>query len=184
MQASDVVAQLLASEVWLPSMAQPPIAPGFYAWWLRREHLAAAIPPVPYETRTPASADWSLLYVGISPSGPSSRRNIAIRFSKDHVGGRIGSSTFRKSVAALMMEALKLQPLGGRGRACLVSETPLSRWIGESCGVTFASVERPWDLEADVIKRLDPPLNIDNGAHPFRLEVKARRAALMRACGL
>lgn len=113
MQAVEVVTQLLRGEVRSPSLAQPPKMPGFYAWWCRRAQLGTASPAIPYEARSPISSDWSLLYVGISPDKPSSNRNIAIRFSKDHSGGNIGGSTFRKSLAALMMGGLRLEPLRG-----------------------------------------------------------------------
>ena len=167
-----------------PSKAEPPFASGFYAWWCRQDGLTKASPTIPYERRVPTAEQWSLLYVGISPNGPTRARNIAIRFAKDHTGGTIGGSTFRQSLAALTKEALALQPRRGSDRSRLLSEAPLSGWIEDCCGVTFAPAERPWEIEAEVIRLLNPPLNINNGTHPFRIQVKASRAALRRACGL
>lgn len=184
MHATDIAALLLASDAKPPSQAAPPSAHGFYAWWCRDECLDRADPPIPREPRPPVSPTWSLLYVGISPNGPTSARNVAIRFAKDHTGGTIGGSTFRQSIASLLLASLALEPRQGSDRSRLVSEAPLANWIEASCGVTFASVERPWLLEKDVIGLLNPPLNIDNGTHPFRWKVKAQRAALRRACGL
>jgi hypothetical protein len=184
MLAEEIVSDLLTREALAPSAAQPPSSPGFYAWWCREEQLGDAFPNIPKENRPPVPTAWSLLYVGISPSGPTSSRNIAIRLAKNHAGGNIGGSTFRQSLAALLTGSLGLEPRRGSGRSRLVSEVPLSRWIESACGVTFATAERPWEFETDVIAILNPPLNIGRGTHPFRLEVKARRAALRQACGL
>jgi hypothetical protein len=184
MLAEEIVSDLLTREVLAPSAARPPSSPGFYAWWCREEQLNDAFPSIPKENRPPVPTAWSLIYVGISPSGPTSSRNIAIRLAKDHAGGNIGGSTFRQSLAALLTGSLGLEPRRGSDRSRLASEVPLSRWIESACGVTFATAERPWEFETDVIAILNPPLNIDCGTHPFRLEVKARRAALRQACGL
>lgn len=184
MQSADVVAELLAGSVRAPSQARPPSAAGFYAWWCRADRLGDADPAIPLEERPPVAGPWSLLYVGISPNSASSSRNIASRFAKDHVGGNIGGSTFRQSLAALLLDNLKLEVKRGSDRSRLLSEVPLSRWIAASCGVTFARAERPWELESAVIGQLNPPLNLDRGTHPFRAEVSARRSALRRACGL
>lgn len=184
MEPTDVVDELLAGTVRRPSVARPPATAGFYAWWCRVESLADAAPAIPREERFPVDPAWSLLYVGISPSRATSSKNVASRFSKDHVGGNIGGSTFRQSLASLLIANLQLQPKSGGDRSRLTSEAPLSRWIEASCGATFARSDRPWELEAAVIRLLDPPLNIDKGANPFRFEVSARRSALRRSCGL
>lgn len=184
MQTAEIVTRLLAGRVLSPSQAQPPSSPGFYAWWCRSDRLKDTDPQIPLEERRPVQSGWSLLYVGISPNNPNSRRNIAVRLAKDHTGGSIGSSTFRQSVAALLMERLTLQPLKGSDRSRLVSEEPLSRWIEASCGVTSATAERPWESEAGVIRLLSPPLNISKGTHPFRQDVRARRTMLRQACGV
>ena len=45
----------------------------------------------------------------------------------DHVSGRIGSSTFRLSMAALLMGHLDLQLVSDARRPCLTDEAPLTR---------------------------------------------------------
>ena len=180
----DVTAQLHCGEVNAPSEARPPSASGFYAWWCRRERLGDSAPVIPLEERPPVDANWSLLYVGISPSRATSTRDVGSRFTRDHVGGNIGGSTFRQSLASLLMTRLQLQPRSGADRSRLISEAPLSTWIEACCGVSFARADSPWDVEAAVIKLLNPPLNIDQGTHAFRMEVKARRSALRRACAV
>lgn len=184
LQATDVVRELTAAAVRPPSQARPPATAGFYAWWCRADRLADAQPSFPLEQRPPVDPAWSLLYVGISPSSPSSTRNVATRFAKDHVGGNIGGSTFRQSLAAMLLESLRLRPRVGSDRSRLVSEAPLSRWIAECCGVTFAPAGRPWDLERAVIALMDPPLNLSGGTHAFAAVVSGRRRDLRSACGV
>jgi hypothetical protein len=180
--ARDIATQLLATLPSSPTSA--PAEPGFYAWWCRRKYLSNASPMFPYEPRPPVPAEWSLLYVGISPSTVTSRRHLAARLIKNHAHGNIGASTFRLSVASLLLAELDLQPRTGSDRSRIQSEEPLTAWIERSCGVTFAITGRPWEFEAAVIAQLNPPLNLDRGTHPFRLHVQKERAAMKRACGL
>lgn len=126
---------------------------------------------------------WSLLYVGVAPRAPGTR-TLADRVGRDHTTGNIGGSTFRQSLAALLVDSLALKPKLGSDRSRLVSEGPLQQWIDRNCGVTFARHPSPWTCEAEVILALRPPLNIDQSAHPFSAKVSARRSALRRACGL
>lgn len=180
--SADIATQLLAAVPRSPTIA--PADPGFYAWWCHRQYLSDASPIIPYEPRPPVPAEWSLLYVGISPSSLTSSRHLAARLIKNHATGNIGGSTFRMTVASLLRAKLKLEPRGGSDRARVESEGPLTNWIEQSCGVTFAIINRPWEFEAVIISQLNPPLNLDQGTHPFRLRVREQRAALRRACGL
>jgi hypothetical protein len=180
---AERIADILLNE--MPrSPSAAPTAPGFYAWWCRREHVTDPTPAIPYEPRLPMSSDWSLLYAGISPSSIASSRNLAARLVKNHARGNIGGSTFRLSLASLLIKELCLEPRSGGDRARLTSETALTHWLDRCCGVTFAVVDRPWELETAVIQQLNPPLNLEGGTHPFRLHVQERRATLRKACGL
>jgi hypothetical protein len=179
--ASDIGAQLLDGTPHSPSVVPP--SPGFYAWWCRREHLADASPAFPYEPRPPVPEDWSLLYVGISPSSATSTRHLAARLMRNHATGNIGSSTFRLSIASFLHLGLDLKPRTGGDRARLESEKPLTQWVERSCAVTFAVVEQPWLYEAAVIEQLKPPLNLDRSSHPFKATVQLQRAALRKVCG-
>ena len=165
-----------------PLEAAPPAQPGLYAWWAIPDHLGDASPAIPPVL---VGADgWSLLYVGIAPNSPSSSRNLAVRIGRDHEGGTIGNSTFRQSLAALLRRSLALEPLAGYDRSRLVNEAPLTSWMDEHCGLTLVIAQAPWRYERAVIARLDPPLDIRDGTHPFREEVQAARSALRRDCGL
>ncbi len=106
--------------------ARPPDGAGFYAWWCRRERRADAQPQIPSEPRPPVDDEWSLLYVGIFAEQHLSRRTVAVRFNRDHSGGMIGNSTFRQSLASLLIGNLGPQPLSGYDRSRLLDEGPLS----------------------------------------------------------
>jgi hypothetical protein len=181
----DEVARLVRELTGTPARLQeaaPPARPGLYAWWVTLDHLSDASPASPRVLV--GAAGWSLLYVGIAPSSPSSNRNLALRIGHDHSRGNIGGSTFRQSLAALLRRRLALEPMAGNDRSRLVNETPLTSWMQRHCGLTFVAAAEPWLHEEAVIARLDPPLNIAHGTHPFRAKVEAARAALRRDCGL
>jgi GIY-YIG catalytic domain len=151
------------------------------------ERLVDATPPIPAVHPPSASAAWALLYVGIAPKRPSSTgvdRTIATRISKDHRGGNIGGSTFRQSLAALLLAPLGLVAKSGHGRARLVDEKPLSTWIDTNCALTTATTAKPWTIEDTVIRELRAPLNLRPGYHPYRFVVHEARASLRRDCGL
>jgi hypothetical protein len=181
----DEVARLVRKLTGTPatlSEMTPPARPGLYAWWVTIGHLSDASPAIP--PVLVGAAGWSLLYVGIAPSSSSSNRNLALRIGHDHRRGNIGGSTFRQSLAALLRGRLGLEPMAGSDRSRLVDETPLTSWMQTHCGLTFVATVEPWRYEEAVIARLDPPLNIVHGAHPFRAEVEAARVALRRDCAL
>jgi hypothetical protein len=175
------------SLVALPSLlrsAMPPNVAGLYAWWINSASLPIGRPAIPHQHPPGVPQDWSLLYVGIAPRGEGGTRTVAVRFHKDHTGGNIGGSTLRQSLAALLMADLRLRQLPGSGRSRLIHEAPLSEWMNQHLAVTFAVDSRPWEIERQIICALGPPLNIQGGTHPFRLQVLAARELLKEACGL
>lgn len=182
LNSDDVVAALVADPVQSVAQVRPPASPGFYAWWCRAERLGDSLPPIPLETRSNVNPSWSLLYVGISPRSAASSGVLSTRLG-DHVDGNIGDSTFRQSVASLLIKHLELQPVRGSDRSRLLNEIPLSQWIAEACGLTFTKCLEPWTLEGAVINTLKPPLNLAVGPHPFAAVVSEARSALRRSCG-
>jgi hypothetical protein len=181
----DEIARLLrglTSEPVAPLEATPPSRPGLYAWWAILDHLSDASPAIP--SVLVGANGWSLLYVGIAPNSRRSRRNLALRIGHDHSRGTIGNSTLRQSLSALLRGGLALEPMAGYDRSRLVDEAPLTSWMQKHCGLTFVAAAEPWRHEEAVLARLDPPLNIVHGTHPFRVDVEAARVALRRDCGL
>ena len=181
--SGEAIATALQVHILAPDEFVPPGPAGIYAWWVREGHLEEATPRVPKVRPENTAPPWSLLYVGIGPkrAGP---RTLGERLRKDHGGSSIGSSTFRQSLAALLIDHLELTPKPGYDRSRLVTEAPLSEWIRANAGLSAVAVERPWDHEDEVIRHLNPPLNLRPGFHPFRHEVDGARKDLRRACGL
>ena len=168
----DVAAALRSTPVDLPSAAtQVPAAAGLYAWWAP----FGAVPGIS-GPRHPTDA-VQLLYVGISPNGPTSNATLRSRVVGDHIRGTTGSSTLRRSLAALLNEQQ-----GWRSRwttrPVLVNrdELALSEWMAERLRLSWAEHPEPWTVEAEVIAELEPPLNLaENRSHPLYTEVQQAR---------
>ena len=96
----------------------------------------------------------------------------------NHIGGNTGSSTFRLSLAALLFETNEWQPLA-RGNKTVLSaadNAALRSWQEEKMALTWTEAAEPWAIEAAVVERLSPPLNLaGNSAHPFHEILSAAR---------
>jgi len=128
--------------------------------------------------------------VGIAPRAPAQRsarrtaptRTLADRVISDHRGGNIGGSTFRQSIAALLIQHLGLIPKRGHDRSRFEDERALCYWIEHQCRLSVVPHEQPWLYEDDITRYLNPPLNLRPGFHPYRHEVASARRALRQAC--
>ncbi|MCZ2817927.1 GIY-YIG nuclease family protein [Modestobacter sp. VKM Ac-2984] len=148
-----------------------PSAPGVYAWWGR----FGALPGISGPRHD--AADLQLLYVGIAPNGAESKATLRSRVVGDHIRGTTGSSTLRRSLAALLSEQQGWQSRWTT-RPVLVNadELRLSEWMGENLRLTWAEHPEPWTVEAQLIAELEPPLNqADNAAHPLHGFVRDAR---------
>ncbi|WP_164700280.1 GIY-YIG nuclease family protein [Modestobacter sp. KNN46-3] len=179
----DVVAALRGLPVPLAeAAADVPAAPGLYAWWGRFGALPGISGPR-HET-----ADLQLLYVGTAPNGATSQATLRSRVVGDHIRGTTGSSTLRRSLAALLSEQQ-----GWRSRwttrPVLVNadELRLSEWMAERLQLTWAEHPEPWTVEAQLIADLEPPLNQadnrDHPLHPFVREARTRWREAARSGG-
>ena len=65
-----------------------------------------------------------------------------------------------------------------------MDETPLSEYMGRHCLLSTTRMSEPWTIEDDVVRLLNPPINLRPGYHEFRREVEAARDRLWEACGL
>ena len=168
----DVVAALRSLPVPLDeARTGVPAEPGLYAWWAS----FGAVPGVS-GPRHPSEAR-QLLYVGTAPNGPASSATLRSRVVGDHIRGTTGSSTLRRSLAALLSEQQ-----GWRSRwttrPVLVNadERALSAWMDEKLRLTWTEHPEPWTVEAAVIAELEPPLNLaDNAANPLYEHVREAR---------
>ncbi len=161
-------ARMAAQDGGLPAEA------GFYAWWAP----VGAIPGVPLISH-PRDAVLGLFYVGISPARATSSQTIRARVVNNHLSGNLGSSTFRLTLAALLLDSLDLHPEKTRTKVVLPgSENQrLSDWQETNLRLTWSVCPEPWLIEGVVIDAMSPPLNLaENHAHPFYQTVsKARR---------
>jgi hypothetical protein len=122
-------------------------------------------------------ADPQLLYVGIAPNGTASKSILRSRVVGDHIRGTTGSSTLRRSLAALLTEQQGWQSRWTT-RPVLVNrdELALSEWMGEKLQLTWAEHPEPWTVETAVIAELQPPLKqADNRTHPLHGFVQEAR---------
>ncbi len=152
-----------------------PGQPGFYAWWLIDR---TALPDVPV-TKDP-DVPFCLLYVGIAPKSTSSAANLRSRVLD--VSGNLGSSTFRRSLAALLWEREGWTPrmtTSGKLTFSASDNKGLSRWQEENLRIGWYVADEPWAREATLIAELSPPLNVkSNAGHVFEPSMRKARARL------
>jgi hypothetical protein len=159
--ASDVkraIAALTAAPLALDAVRPLlPRANGLYAWWIVKQALTG----VP-ANRHPTLAELDLLYVGIAPSGPTSKSTLRSRVIGNHMRGNIAASTLRRSLAALLLDVLELTPVTKGDKVQLPKEqnTQLGRWQHQHLRLTWHAAPKPWLLESTVIAKLRPPLNL------------------------
>lgn len=147
-----------------------PDAGGIYGWW-----FDAPLSGVPLDG-TLAIGAYRLLYVGIAPRKPSaagsaSNSTLRKRITRNHLGNRIGSSTLRRSLAALLQEELALD-ITPRKRKVFMSpehETLLTAWIATHAAVSVLPHSSGWDIEDRLVGsgELVIPLNLKGAGHKF-----------------
>lgn len=169
MSVDEIVEQLQQVPVYsIPEAKRPtgiPPEPGFYSWWSTPGALTN-VPTTPHQ-----SEPLGLLYVGIAPRDTASSARLRSRLCQQHIGGNVGSSTFRFGLAALLWEQQHWAPRmsgGGKFKLDRVDNRALSDWQITHLRVRWAVISRPWDFENDVIAAMQPPMNRDhNEKHPF-----------------
>lgn len=148
--------------------------PGVYGWWFK------TIPPQVPSAGCLRVDEWTLLHVGIAPSGhnPTTTRNLAKRL-QDHVSGLSNRSTLRKSLGCLLKEQLNLQLIPNATSKYLTfgaGEERLSRWIKAHTGVSWIIDPQPWLIKPKLLQQYALPLNIKGNNHPFVTTLKQIRA--------
>ena len=127
-----------------------------------------------------------LIYVGQAGATSSRSRSkrsatLGSRIAGNHLRGNISSSTFRKTLAAVLVEPLGLR-LVRPGSLDKESNQSLSSWISEHLSVAIAPVldrEDLADVEQAVLRILDPPLNMMHmSPTPVRTRLAELRAQL------
>lgn len=179
-QAIDDAAAGLQGERWLIAEAEDnvPSVPGLYAVYGDADgwrDLALAS-DVPLE---------SPLYVGKAEDSFVSR-DLRTHFAS----GRTGQSTVRRSFAALLHESLDLHGVPRNtekpGRFANFGLSPdedarLTSWMWQHLSLVVwptTGAAPLIDLERAVVRRLDPPLNIEHLPRSSRLQVSSARRAM------
>ena len=182
--SADEITKLLSdgSSAMAPSRFPPDTAlaqrPGMYAWWgdehacaVLGEEIGAQLPPLLYVGQAGATR-W--------PSGTRSRATLASRIGQQHIRGNARSSTFRLTISVLLLKPLGLVPADG-GKLDRRSNELVSTWIAEHLRIAIAPYDNRdtlADVEADVVSRLDPPLNL---GHCLPSEARARLRKLRQS---
>ncbi|MBA6439779.1 GIY-YIG nuclease family protein [Streptomyces sp. GMR22] len=143
-----------------------PAVAGAYGWYFEQ-------PPHPdLDARR-------LLYVGIAPrymANRTSTQNLRKRV-RYHYRGNAEGSTLRLTLGCLLGLELRRVGSGKRMTFGKAGEATLSHWMADNARVCWIEQEEPWALEAQLISRLDLPLNLDqNGHNAFHRRLKELRA--------
>jgi hypothetical protein len=164
-----------------------PAEEGVYGWWFRS---------LPYRIEVAGCCRYrelTLLYVGISPDRPpangraASRQNLRKRI-RQHYTRTAAASTLRRTLGCLLAAelGLHLRPTGSSGRRTNfgTGEQLLSEWMAANAFVSWLVRKHPWELEDELIGKLDLPLNLKgnqrNAFHPVLTEARARCLAEAR----
>ena len=143
--------------------------PGLYSWWVD----AAGADDL--TTGLGLRPNPGLIYAGLAgatrwPSGRPSSNTLWSRISGMHLGGRHEFSTFRRTLGSILAHV--------RGEPT-IDEAGLTAWMNahlKVVAVPFDDADTLGHLEEDVLRRLNPPLNLKGMAEsPIRNRLKDLR---------
>lgn len=152
---------------------------GLYAWFadegglsMLSAVLGAALAPLIYAGQAGATS---------SRSGTVRLATLRSRIGGNHLRGNIGSSTFRRTLTAVLFEPLELV-LDRPGKLSRPSTAKVTQWMHDHLRLaTYACPDRAAlaALEDEVLARLDPPLNLMGmRSSPTRLRLRELRRQL------
>jgi hypothetical protein len=180
MEALTNPQRLLARSEVIQRPCPIPLLPGVYAWYFKQ------IPPgVPTEGCLTKDGH-TLLYVGISPKNDSSGGNLRKRVAH-HFRGNAEGSTLRLTLGVLLepLSDFPLRRVGSGNRMTLthVGERWLDDWMSENARVCWIEHASPWEPEAEMLRSVSLPLNLQGNAHhPFSQRLgEIRKAAKLAA---
>ncbi len=109
-------------------------------------------------------------------SGKASDATLASRVGRNHIGGNLKSSTFRRTIGSILREPLSLQ-LEAPTRLTRDSNAALTEWIKAHMSISITAVDDGSalaDVEHAVLTAIDPPLNL-MGMRPTPVRVRLRQ---------
>jgi hypothetical protein len=158
-----------AADLW-HDRAHPPPTSGVYAWYFN------VLPPEVLAAGSHVHGEWTLLYVGIAPSAPTGSSTLRKRL-RSHFRGDASRSTLRLTLGCLLGLELRRVLEGSKSRMMFAGggEPHLSEWIAEHARVSWITHATPWELEGDLISKVNLSLNVDRNSHPFVPTLRALR---------
>jgi hypothetical protein len=153
--------------------------PGLYSWWaddagldLLSAAFGVRLPPLIYAGQAGATS---------TRSGTERTATLRSRIVSNHLNGNVGSSTFRKTLTAVLFEPLALR-LERPGRLDPPSNQAVSQWMRAHLPIVIAPHPDRATLAAvehGVLAVLDPPLNLMGmKPSPIRQRLSQLRRAL------
>jgi hypothetical protein len=129
---------------------------GVYAWWA----APSVFPELPGPPNRNATS-LRLLYLGRATS-------LRGRVLRNHLR-RSGSSTLRRTLAGLLVSEGYRTTWTDRVVLIPEDEKRLTAWMYAHLSLTWAEDPEPATVEADLVRRLHPPLNV-HGVDPEHLQ--------------
>ncbi|GAA2532405.1 hypothetical protein GCM10010201_34840 [Pilimelia columellifera subsp. columellifera] len=144
---------------------------GVYGWWA----AASVFPDLPGPPN-PQDSSLRLLYVGRATS-------LRGRVMRNHLR-RSGQSTLRRTLAGLLVSEGYRTAWTNRVVLVAQDEVRLTAWMHAHLRLTWAEDPEPVTIEAELVRRLHPPLNV-HGVDPEHLQaaVVAAKHAYNTASG-
>lgn len=166
--ARDALRSLDTEPCCIPAPAWPDALtgldrPGLYAWWVDAEGADALSAGV--GMTVPAGR----IYVGQAGAASAvahhpSAATLRSRIGRNHLGGKVRSSTLRRTLASVLLAPLALELLGPRLLSA-PSEARLTEWMRTHLSLAVHGVdsgEQLAELEKCVVRELQPPLNVEH----------------------
>lgn len=138
-----------------------PNAPGNYLLCLKS---GSSLPKVEIEPGLTKFEGLSVIYTGIASKSLRKRD-----YQQHFVGNNAGRSTLRKSLGALFgyaQIARDKDPTTGKTKFGEADEERLSEWMRENLVMYFWANRDFAEVELRLIKRFNPPLNLDDNHNP------------------
>lgn len=121
-----------------------------------------------------------LLYIGTAGADLTKNGTLRSRLGRYHLDGNERRSTVCQTLASLLPDIVGPSiARSERGRVKFHTSVDgaarLRAWMDANIVACWVAHPRPSDLEAELVKRYNTPLNIDFSAHPFARMLKALR---------
>ena len=145
-----------------------PDKPGNYIVLLRSQH---SFPNIGYNLKFENFENMPIIYTGTAGSSLKSR------IMSQHLGSNAGLSTLRQSIGCLFrfkqIPRDSNNPNNGHVRFSENDEVSISLWMHEYLVFYYLPNDNPKELEAKLIKQLNPPLNIQKNLNKVNAEFRS-----------